>query len=160
MSWGTIEEENLRPDNQSGSAEILPARAADIRAYAQAALNGIMPARPYMIIAPAPEFLAAALELRPATEIRLSAQTIMAHKHHNETTAEIYATLPILLLERGLWVKRPKDGRISAYAATDGKIWEMGIKRTKKAEIYIPTLHLCEARRYKIAAREGIILNT
>jgi len=123
-------------------SETVAAAPGMIQRFVQSALAGKRPPKSYVPVALTPDELTRAFGLPERTEVRLSADTILQHLHHPETTPDIYTHLPEQLVEYATLVRQ--GDRTAVLVAPTGesrrKYWMAVLKRTSKGEIYMSTL--------------------
>lgn len=139
--------------------ETVAAAPGMIERFAQAAIAGQIPPQTHIPAAIAPKALAKAFGVEKGVEIRLSADTIHRHannpKHlHPEATPIIYSEIIEYVVSEGD-IYADAQGRISALAEYDGKLWQIGFKKTKKSEIYTTTVHRVNAQEVSRLRKKG-----
>lgn len=124
-------------------SETVAAAPGMIRRFVESAIAGKRPPESYIPVAIAPATVANALGLPAGTEIRLSADTILSHLKHPEATAEVYATLPELMVEEASAIKQGDRTMVLLTPTGEARrlYWLAALKRTSKDEIYISTLY-------------------
>ncbi|KAA6204512.1 MAG: hypothetical protein DU429_07610 [Candidatus Tokpelaia sp.] len=134
--------------------ETVAAAPGVIERFAGAAMRGaIENPRAHIPAAIAPAELAKAFAVPARTEIRLSADTIQRHSYHPEVLPSSYATIPEYIVSEGdFWIN--EEGRVSGFATYEGKVWQIGVRKTEKSELYITTLHRSTGKKYRKAMKE------
>jgi len=120
--------------------ETVAAAPGMIERFVEAAIRAKIIGNAHIPTAIAPRQVAAAFGLPVKTEMRLSADTIKRHLHHGEATPEIYARIVEYAVSEGDFYVDSK-GRITALVNYDGHLWQIGLKKTGKGEIYVTTVH-------------------
>lgn len=128
-----------------------------IRRFVESALAGRRPPESYIPVAIVPTELAATYRLPAGTEVRLSAETVLRHRHHAEADGDAYGRLPELAIGDGLVLDL--GGRAAVFFEEAGQIWRMGLKPTSNAEFYVTTLHRSNAEQLGRFARRGTVIS-
>lgn len=132
------------------------ASQAQTASFVRSALEGKRPGGAWTPVAIVDEAMAKALDMAEGTEVRLSADTIRSHTHHDRITPDAYAVLPSWLLRKGKLVQ-DKAGRWAVVGVYEEKIYRAGIKVVKKEgknEIWLSSLR--RSNRNQIAKDFGI----
>ncbi|WP_319519645.1 phage minor head protein [uncultured Martelella sp.] len=91
------------------------------------------------------------LGVKAGTEVRLSADTIRSHAHHDRITSDAYAVLPNWLKKNGR-LAQDKNGRWAFVGEHEGANYHAALKVVKKGdreEIYLTSLRRTTARKMK-----------
>ncbi|KAA6404512.1 phage minor head protein [Candidatus Tokpelaia sp.] len=135
--------------------ETVAAAPGVIERFAGAAMRGAL-SNPHTHIpaAIAPAELADAFAVPTRTEIRLSADTIQRHSYHPEATPKAYSEIVEYAVSEGdFYIDDQK--RVSALVEYDGKMWQIGFKKTSKGEIYTTTVHYTHGSKRRQLERRG-----
>jgi len=134
--------------------ETMAAAPGLIERFVEAAVAGKLEGNLHMPVAIAPKGVAEAFALPVKTELRLSADTIKRHLHHIEATPEIYARIVEHAVSEGVFYE-DKKGRVTALVDYDGHLWQIGLKKTARDEIYVTTVHYNRESKRKSLGRTG-----
>ncbi|MBD8554909.1 hypothetical protein IFT84_10275 [Rhizobium sp. CFBP 8762] len=129
----------------------ISADEAQIAAFVVSALRGKRLDGTWTPVATAKDEIAALLNVKPETEIRLSADTIRSHVKHEVATPAAYGVLPKWLVEKGR-LMRDKQGRWSFIGEFDGQLYRAAIKVVRANghdEIYLTSLRRTNINQIK-----------
>lgn len=115
---------------------------ANVAAFVRSALAGKRPDGSWTPVAVADKAMASTLEVTTGTEVRLSADTIRSHLHHDKITPDGYGVLPHQLAQHGR-LRKDKSGRWSFVGEYEGRLYRLGIKVVKtrdRDEIWLSSL--------------------
>ncbi|OCJ61367.1 hypothetical protein A6U94_00685 [Agrobacterium tumefaciens] len=121
---------------------------AQVAAFVQSALKGKWPDGSWTPVATTNKTVGAALDVAGGTEIRLSADTIRSHMHHDTITPDGYGVLPGQLVKGGKLL-RDRNGRPAFVGEYDGKLYHAAVKVVKKdnrKEVWLTSLRRTERR--------------
>lgn len=124
---------------------------ANVAAFVSSALRGKWPDGSWTPVGVASKDVAATLEVKAGTEIRLSADTIRSHVKHTLATPAAYGVIPRQLASAGRLVK-DQNGRWAFVGEYDGQLYQAAVKVVKKAdreEIYLVSLRRANANEIK-----------
>lgn len=129
----------------------ISATSTMVAAFVRSALRGKWPDGSWTPVATADKATALTLEVSVGTEIRLSADTIRSHLHHDRITPDSYGVLPAHLVKSGRLVK-DTNGRWAFVGEYQDKLYHAAIKvvkKEKRQEIYLTSLRRTERRDIK-----------
>ncbi len=119
-----------------------------VAAFVQSALKGKWPDGSWTPVATTNKTVGDALDVAAGTEIRLSADTIRSHMHHETITPDGYGVLPGQLVKGGKLL-RDRNGRPAFVGEYDGKLYHAAVKVVKKdnrQEVWLTSLRRTERR--------------
>jgi len=124
---------------------------ANVAAFVSSALRGKWPDGSWMPVATASKEVAATLDVKVGTEVRLSADTIRSHLKHAIASPAAYGVIPRRLASSGRLVK-DASGRWAIVGEYDGQLYQAAVKIVKKGdreEIYLVSLRRTNANQIK-----------
>ncbi|QCM08228.1 hypothetical protein CFBP6626_17905 [Agrobacterium tumefaciens] len=128
--------------------QAVSADQAQVAAFVRSALKGKWPDGSWTPVATANKATGAALDVAAGTEIRLSADTIRSHMHHDTITPDGYGVLPGQLVKGGKLL-RDRNGRPAFIGEYDGKLYHAAVKvvkKDKRQEVWLTSLRRTERR--------------
>lgn len=111
----------------------ISASEANVAAFVRSSLKGKWPDGSWTPVATADKAIAAELEVKVGTEVRLSADTIRSHIKHEVATPDAYGVLPGWL-ERNGKLRKDKSGRWSLIGEYDGNLYRAAVKVVNAGE--------------------------
>ncbi|WP_020050932.1 phage head morphogenesis protein [Rhizobium leguminosarum] len=124
---------------------------ANVAAFVSSALRGKWPDGSWTPVATASKEIAAALDVKVGTEVRLSADTIRSHVKHEIASPAAYGVIPRQLASAGRLVQ-DANGRWAFVGEVDGQLYQAAVKVVKKGEreeIYLVSLRRTNANEIK-----------
>ncbi len=124
------------------------AKEANVAAFVRSALRGKWPDGSWTPVAIADKSIAGTLDVAAGTEVRLSADTIRSHMHHDRISPDGYGVLPGWLVRKGRLLT-DKAGRHAFVGEYEGKLYHAAVKvvnKDKRQEIWLTSLRRTERR--------------
>ncbi|MBB4122924.1 phage minor head protein [Martelella radicis] len=138
-------------DRTAPGPKAVTADETQVAKFVRAVQRGKWPDGTWQPVAKAGKADAEKLGVKPGTEVRLSADTIKSHGHHDRISPDAYAVLPNWLRKNGR-LAQDRNGRWAYVGEHEDANYHAGLKIVKKEgreEIYLTSLRRTTARKMK-----------